>query len=91
MSKKITLLTFLLLIATMTYPVAAQRHSVADTVYTFRFVPQKDMFYVPMYDNENELARCSTASTGSCRASPTALCLYMSTDTATLWAARKKT
>ena len=57
MSKKITLLTFLLLIAAMTYPVAAQRHSVADTVYTFRFVPQKDMFYVPMYDNENELAR----------------------------------
>ena len=32
-------------------------NSGADTVYTFRFLPQKDMFYVPMYDNENELAR----------------------------------
>lgn len=29
----------------------------ADTTYTFRFVPQKDMFYVPLDDNDRELAR----------------------------------
>lgn len=28
-----------------------------DTTYTFRFVPQKDMFYVPWKDNGLELAR----------------------------------
>lgn len=38
-------------------PVSAQKDSGADTMYTFRFVPQKDMFYVPMYDNEQELER----------------------------------
>lgn len=29
----------------------------ADTTYTFRFVPQKDMFYVPLDGNDRELAR----------------------------------
>lgn len=29
----------------------------ADTTYTFRFVPQKDMFYVPWNGNDMELAR----------------------------------
>ena len=28
-----------------------------DTTYTFRFVPQKDMFYVPWNGNDTELAR----------------------------------
>ena len=28
-----------------------------DTTYTFRFVPQKDMFYVPLDGNDRELAR----------------------------------
>ena len=28
----------------------------ADTTYTFRFVPQKDMFYVPLDGNDRELA-----------------------------------
>ena len=28
-----------------------------DTTYTFRFVPQKDMFYVPWNGNDRELAR----------------------------------
>ena len=28
-----------------------------DTTYTFRFVPQKDMFYVPWNGNDKELAR----------------------------------
>ena len=29
----------------------------ADTTYTFRFVPKKDMFYVPLDGNDRELAR----------------------------------
>ena len=36
-------------------PLSAQEKS--DTVYTFRFVPQKDMFYVPWSGNDTELAR----------------------------------
>ena len=43
------LLTLLLL------PAMAQQK--ADTTYTFRFVPQKDMFYVPWNGNDTELAR----------------------------------
>ena len=43
------LLTLLLL------PAMAQQK--ADTTYTFRFVPQKDMFYVPWNGNDMELAR----------------------------------
>lgn len=43
------LLTLLLL------PAMAQQK--ADTTYTFRFVPQKDMFYVPLDGNDRELAR----------------------------------
>ncbi len=35
-------------------PVAAQGNSGADTVYTFRFLPQKDMFYVPMYGSPDK-------------------------------------
>ena len=37
------------------WPLSAQEKS--DTVYTFRFVPQKDMFYVPWSGNDTELAR----------------------------------
>ena len=40
---------------TVTFPVIAQQK--ADTTYTFRFVPQKDMFYVPWNGNDTELAR----------------------------------
>lgn len=43
------LLTLLLL------PAMAQQKT--DTTYTFRFVPQKDMFYVPWNGNDTELAR----------------------------------
>ena len=43
------LLTLLML------PAMAQQK--ADTTYTFRFVPQKDMFYVPWNGNDTELAR----------------------------------
>ena len=37
--------------------VPAFAHQKADTTYTFRFVPQKDMFYVPLDGNDQELAR----------------------------------
>ena len=40
---------------TATIPVIAQQK--ADTTYTFRFVPQKDIFYVPWNGNDTELAR----------------------------------
>lgn len=36
-------------------PLAAQEKP--DTVYTFRFVTDKDMFYVPFSGNDKELAR----------------------------------
>ena len=45
MSRKITFLTLFLWLTAVTFPVIAQQK--ADTTYTFRFVPQKDMFYVP--------------------------------------------
>lgn len=55
MSKKITFLTLFLWLMTVTFPVIAQQKS--DTIYTFRFVPQKDMFYIPWSDNSEELNR----------------------------------
>ena len=55
MSRKITFLTLFLWLMTVTFPVIAQQK--ADTTYTFRFVPQKDMFYVPLDGNDRELAR----------------------------------
>lgn len=55
MSRKITLLTLFLWLMTVTFPVIAQQK--ADTTCIFRFVPQKDMFYVPWKSNDTELAR----------------------------------
>lgn len=55
MSRKITFLTLFLWLTAVTFPVFAQQK--ADTTYTFRFVPQKDMFYVPWNGNDMELAR----------------------------------
>ena len=55
MSRKITFLTLFLWQMTVTFPVIAQQK--ADTTYTFRFVPQKDMFYVPWNGNDTELSR----------------------------------
>ena len=55
MSRKITFLTLFLWLTAVTFPVFAQEK--ADTTYTFRFVPQKDMFYVPLDGNDRELAR----------------------------------
>ena len=55
MSRKITFLTLFLLLMTVTFPVIAQQKT--DTTCIFRFVPQKDMFYVPWNGNDTELAR----------------------------------
>ena len=55
MSRKITFLTLFLWLTAVTFPVIAQQK--ADTTYTFRFVTQKDMFYVPWNGNDTELAR----------------------------------
>lgn len=55
MSRKITFLTLFLWLMTETFPVIAQPKT--DTTYTFRFVSQKDMFYVPWNGNDTELAR----------------------------------
>ena len=55
MSRKITFLTLFLWLMTATFPGIAQQK--ADTTFTFRFVPQKDMFYVPWNGNDTELAR----------------------------------
>ena len=55
MSRKIHFLTLFLWLMTTTIPVIAQQK--ADTTYTFRFIPQKDIFYVPWNGNDTELAR----------------------------------
>ena len=55
MSRKITFLTLFLWLMTVTFPVIAQQKT--DTTYTFRFVSQKEMFYVPWNGNDTELAR----------------------------------
>ena len=52
MNRKITILTLFLWL--MTFPVIAQQKT--DTTYTFRSVPQKDMFYVPWIGNDTELS-----------------------------------
>ena len=54
MSKNLkTLWTVCLSLALL--PLSAQEKP--DTVYTFRFVPDRDMFYVPYHGNASELAR----------------------------------
>lgn len=55
MSRKILFFTLFLWLTAVIVPVFAQEK--ADTTYTFRFVAQKDMFYVPLDGNERELAR----------------------------------
>ena len=49
------LMTTVLLMFALLLPTMAQQK--ADTTYTFWFVPQKDMFYVPWSGNNIELAR----------------------------------
>ncbi len=53
--QKILFFTLFLWLTVVIVPVFAQEK--ADTTYTFRFVPQKDMFYVPLDGNDRELAR----------------------------------
>ena len=43
------------LLSMLSLPTVAQEK--ADTTWTFRFVPEKDMFYVPWNGNGRELAR----------------------------------
>lgn len=91
MSKKTLLLTLFLFITAAFSPVAAQGNSGADTVYTFRFLPQKDMFYVPMYDNENELARLLDCIDRLMPGITDGTVPVYATDTVAPWAAKKKT
>ena len=55
MSKRILFFILFSWLALAAFPAFAQQK--ADTTYTFRFVPQKDMFYVPWNGNDTELAR----------------------------------
>ncbi len=55
MTKRIILLIVLSWLAMATLTTFAQQRT--DTTYTFRFLPQKDMFYVPWKGNGHELAR----------------------------------
>ena len=60
MSKRILFFILFSWLASAAFPAFAQQKT--DTVYTFRFVPRKDMFYVPWNDNGKELARLLTSS-----------------------------
>jgi len=55
MSKRILFFILFSWLASAAFPAFAQQKT--DTTYTFRFVPQKDMFYVPWNGNDTELAR----------------------------------
>lgn len=55
MNRKISSFSLFILLAAVTLPVFAQQET--DTTYTFRFVQQKDMFYVPWSGNDKELER----------------------------------
>ena len=56
MSKRILFFALFLWLATAVSPLFAGQAE-TDTTYTFRFVPQKDMFYVPWHGNGMELTR----------------------------------
>lgn len=55
MSKKILFTILFLWLQSAMFSAFAQQK--IDTVYTFRFVPQKDIFYVPWNGNDTELDR----------------------------------
>ena len=55
MSKRILFFILFSWLASAAFPAFAQQKT--DTIYTFRFAPQKDMFYVPWNGNGQELTR----------------------------------
>lgn len=55
MSERILFFILLLWQTATVCPAYAQQKS--DTTYTFRFVPQKDMFFVPCHGNDKEPAQ----------------------------------
>lgn len=89
MIRKITFLTLFLWLMTVTFPVIAQQKT--DTTYTFRFVPQKDMFYVPWNGNDTELARLLECIENSKATILTASCRYWLTATVIRWAVKPRT
>ena len=89
MSRKITFLTLFLWLMTLTFPVIAQQK--ADTTYTFRFVTQKDMFYVPWNGNDTELPACWNVSKTTKQQFLTANCRYWLTDIAIRRAVKSRT
>ena len=84
-------ITVSVLLSLLFLPVMAQQK--ADTTYTFRFVPQKDMFYVPWNGNDTELAlpACWNVSKKTEPQFLTASCHFMSMATATRLAVRPRT
>lgn len=50
-----SIVAFILILLSCVHPMKAQEKT--DTTYLFRFVPEKDMFYVPWNGNDKELAR----------------------------------
>ena len=56
MSKRILFFALFLWLATAVSPLFAGQAE-TDSTDTFRFVPQKDMFYVPWHGNGMELTR----------------------------------
>lgn len=59
MNRTIPFLALFLWLAAANIPAIAQQKT--DTVYTFRFVPGKDMFFSPWNGNGDELARLLSA------------------------------
>ena len=82
-------LTLFLWLMTVTFPVIAQQKT--ETTYTFRFVPKKDMFYVPWNGNDTELARCWNVSKTTKQQFLTANCRYWLTATVIHWAMKPRT
>ena len=56
-----SIVVFVLILLSGVHPIKAQEK--ADTVYSFRFVPGKNMFYVPWKGNDKELARLENCVT----------------------------
>ena len=84
MSKRILFFILFSWLAPAAFPAFAQQKT--DTVYTFRFVPQKDMFYVPWNGNDTDLPACWNVSKTTKPQFLTASCRYWLTDTVIHWA-----